>query len=155
MELKKFINVLQQNVGLRTLLPLNQGLLYPYFEVRDGQLYAHFLANASTITPEGMLLYPPAYHVLASYPQGQILCVENLRYAPAFRDVDFSATTLLEKKSPEEREEARAQMAQLNQLVEDVLKNWECADVAAYHRQLACVLTDQQMQMYLKVAGCE
>ena len=155
MELKKFINALQQNVGVRTLLPLNQGLLYPYFEVRDGQLYAHFLANASKITPEGLLLYTPAYHVMASYPQGEILCIENLRYAPIFRDVDFSATTLLEKKSSEEAELARAQMARLNQLVEDVLKNWECADIAAYHLQLACVLTQQQMQMYLKVARCE
>lgn len=155
MELKKFINTLQQNIGLRTLLPLNQGLLYPYFDVRDGQLYAHFLANASSITPEGLLLYTPAYHVVASYPQGEILCIENLRHSPLFRDVDFSATTLLEKKAPEERELSRAQMAQLNQLVEDVLKNWEGADVAAYHRQLACVLTNQQMQMYLKVTGCE
>ena len=155
MELKKFINTLQQNVGLRTLLPLNQGLLYPYFEVRNGQLYTHFLANASTITPEGMLLYPPAYHVMATYPQGEILCIENLRYVPAFRNVDFSATVLLEKKNPEQREAARAQMAQLNQLAEDVLKDWENADIAAYHRQLSCVLTNQQMQMYLKVTGCE
>ena len=155
MELKKFINVLQQNIGLRTLLPLNQGLLYPYFEVRDGQLYAHFLANANNITPEGMLLHTPAYHVMASYPQGQILCIENLRYVPCFRDVDFSATTLLEKKSPEEAAAARAQMATLNQLSEEVLKDWKNADIAAYHKQLECVLTDQQMQMYLKVAGCE
>ena len=155
MEMKKFINALQQNVGLRTLLPLNQGLLYPYFEVREGHLYAHFLANASNITPEGLLLYTPVYHVMASYPQGQILCIENLRYAPAFREVDFSATTLLEKKSPEETATARAQMAKLNQLSEEVLKDWENADIAAYHKQLECVLTEQQMQMYLKVTGCE
>lgn len=155
MELKKFINALQQNVGLRTLLPLNQGLLYPYFEVRDGQLYAHFLANASSITSEGLLLYTPVYHVVASYPQGEILCIENLRYSPLFRDVDFSATTLLGKKSSEEKETARAQMVKLNQLSEEVLKDWENADIAAYHKQLECVLTDHQMQMYLKVTGCE
>lgn len=155
MELKKFINTLQQNVGLRTLLPLNQGLLYPYFEVRDGQLYAHFLANASSITPEGLLLYTPAYHVVASYPQAEILCIENLRHAPGFRNVDFCATTLLKKKSAEEQEVARAQLAQLSQLADSVLNDPENGDIAAYHKQLSCVLTDQQMQMYLKVAGCE
>lgn len=155
MELKKFINALQQNVGLRTLLPLNQGLLYPYFEVRDGQLYTHFLANASTITADGMLLYTPVYHVLATYPQGNILCVENLKFAPIFRDVDFSVTTLLKKKTPEEQESARAQLTLLAQLADAVLEDGNDTNIAAYHRQLACVLTDQQMQMYLKVTGCE
>lgn len=155
MELKNFINKLQQNVGLRTLLPLNQGLLYPYFEVRDGQLYTHFLANASSITPEGVLLYPPAYHVLASYPQGQILCIENLKFNPLFKAMDFSATTLLEKKTPEERDTARARLAKLTELAEEILKDWENGDIAAYHKQLEIVLTEQQMQMYLKVTGCE
>jgi len=155
MELKKFINTLQQNVGVRTLLPLNQGLIYPYFVRQNGKLCAHFLGNASNIMAAGMVLHTPAYHVVASYPKGEVLCVENLQYNPAFRNVDFSETTLLIKKTPQQREEAKAQMAKLAQLAEEVLQDWENADLEAYHAQLFQVLTQQQVRMYRKVAGCD
>ena len=118
------------------------------------QSVRNFLQGQEAIS-DGLLLYAPAYHVLATYPQGNILCVENLKFAPIFRDVDFSVTTLLKKKTPEEQESARAQMTLLAQLADAVLEDGSDTNIAAYHRQLACVLTDQQMQMYLKVTGCE
>lgn len=157
MELKQFINKMQQNTGLRTLLPVHQGMLYPYFSVCNGRLCAHFLTNASRITPEGMVLYTPAYHIIGCYPEADIPCIRNLKYDPSFADVDFSATTLMEKKSPSEREMAKAQMLKLTELVNDVLRQWDetgSADFSAYHQQLQLVLTEQQLQMYAKVTGC-
>lgn len=158
MELKQYINNLQQNPGLRALLPVHQGMLYPYFTVTHGRLCAHFLTNASRLTEEGMVLYTPAYHIVGTFPDAHILCIRNLKYDPAFADVDFSATTVLEKKSPSEREMAKTQMMKLADLANQVLCQWEetgTADLPAYHQQLSQVLTQQQMQMYLRVTGCE
>lgn len=158
MELKQFMNTMQQNVGLRSLLPLNQGMLYPWFTVTGGRLCAHFLANASVITSEGMVLHTPAYHVIGCYPEGTIGCIENLRYNPAFRDVDFGATTLLKKRDAEEKQQAKERMRRLTELVNEVLRQWDetgTADFTAYHQQLAAVLTEQQLQMYHMVTGCE
>ncbi len=156
MELKQFIHTLQQDPALRRLLPINQGMLYPCFTLCEGKLCAHFLTHASSITPEGMVLYPPAYHVAALYPQGSILCVENLRCNPGFQDVDFAATTLVTKPGPEEKQQRKAQIARLKVLADRVLADWDetgTADFTAYHSLLQEVLTSQQTQLYGRVTG--
>lgn len=156
MELKQFINTMMQSRGLRALLPVSQGLLYPCFTTRDGMLCAHFLANSSTIQPEGMVQYTPITHVTALFPGGAVVSVENLKFNPCFRDVDFTASTLIPKRSPEEKQQARENMALLTQLVNQVLTHWEetgTADTEAYHRQLSKVLLPQQWALYQRVMG--
>lgn len=158
MELKQFINTLQQSPALRAMVPMNQGMLYPWFTLLDGKLCVHFLTNASNVTPEGMLLHTPAYHVAALYPSGRLLCVESLRCRADFQDVDFSAATLMPKPDPIRKQEGKARMRRLTELVNDVLHQWDetgTADFTAYHELLQIVLTEQQAQMYRKLTGCE
>lgn len=160
MELTQFINRLQRNAGVQAFLPTSQGLLYPWFTLHQGILCAHFLANASEITPEGLVLYTPAFHIAAAYPQGKLLCLENLRCSILFRNTDFSQKTLIPKLSPEGRREARAEMAKLEKLAGRVLLEWDSGNDAAqaisdYHQQLSRILTGQQLAMYHRITGWE
>ena len=158
MELKQFINKMQQSSGLRSMLPMHQGMLYPYFTITNGRLCAHFLTHASKIIPEGLVIYPPEYHIVSCYPEGDIRCIRDLKYDPAFASIDYSQTALLEKKSPAERETAKQNLQKLAELSDCILSQWEQtgdADLAGYHSQLAQVLTQQQYQMYLEVTGRE
>lgn len=156
MELKQFINQMQQNVGLRAMLPVHQGMLYPYFTIINGRLCAHFLTNASKIIPEGLVQYHPEFYIVSCYPHADIRCIQDLKFAPAFSDVDFTQSDLLEKKSDEERAVARQEFQKLNRLAAEVLDQWDRegnADLAAYNQQLGRVLTERQYQLYLRVIG--
>lgn len=156
MELKQFINKMMQSNGLRAMLPVNQGLLYPCFTICEGNLCAHFLAHGSNITPEGMVQHMPLYHVTSLYPRGSVVSIENLRFNPAFADTDFSASTLIPRRSPEEKQKAKEQMQQLTNLVNGALDSWDetgRADFDAYHEKLTQVLQPEQLQMYRKVMG--
>lgn len=156
MELKQFINKMMQSNVLRAMLPVNQGLIYPCFAVREGNLCVHFLACSSNITPEGLVQNMPLYHVASLYPQGRVVGIENLKYNPSFADVDFTATTVIPKRDPEQKQKAREQMQQLTALVNGVLGSWDekgTADFDAYHEKLAQVILPEQLQMYRKVMG--
>lgn len=156
MELKQFINKLLTQPGLHSQLPVNQGMLYPCFDIRDGKLIAHFLTNASAITPEGMVQQMPLYHITALYPHGAVLGVENLKFNPCYADVDFTASTLIPKRTAEEKLLARQRMEELTKLVNEVLESWEAtgtAAPAAYHEQLNTVLLPEQKALYQRVMG--
>lgn len=156
MELKQFINTMMKNQGLRSLLPVSQGLLYPCFAVREGKLCAHFLANASAIRPEGMVQHMPLYHVTALYPEGYLVGIENLKYNPAFEQIDFDAFAVIPKRDPVQKQQAKEQLQELTRLVNEVLDTWDReqnADLTAYHEQLLRTLLPQQQMMYQKVMG--
>lgn len=158
MELKQYINILQQSPALRAMVPMNQGMLYPRFTLLDGKLCVHFLTNASSITPEGMVLQAPAYHIAALYPSGRLLCVESLRCRAELQSEDFSATTLLPRPDAAQKQEGKARMQKLTALVNDVFRQWDeagTADFTAYHALLRAVLTGQQDRLYRIVTGCE
>ena len=154
MELKQFINLLQQNPALRAVVPMNQGMLYPRFAVQGGVLCVHFLTNASNITPEGMLMHTPAYHIAAQYPGGRLLCVESLRCRPDLQDVDFSAVTLLPKPDAEQKPVLRERLHRLTALVNGVFSRWDetsTADPEEYHALLEQVLTAEQAALYRRI----
>lgn len=158
MELIDLINKMYRSDAVRSLLPIHQGILYPFFTTWDHSLCAHFLTNASQVTQEGLMTFPPEYHILFQFPECSIRGIRELKYDPAFRSIDFGKPILRQKLSPDEQAQTREAIRELERLANEVLHQWEqngCADVSAYHSQLRHVLTDQQYQMYCIVTGCD
>lgn len=125
MKLREFIGKVTGGAAAQEIVPCNQNLLYPKFSVSREQLCLHFIGHTAAVLEDGLLIGVPEVYLQVSYPKGEILGYQNLKYSPAFADTDFVRTTLLHNRTPEERARHRDAMARLEALGDAVLEAWD------------------------------
>lgn len=136
MKLREFIGKITGGAAAQEIVPCNQNLLYPQFSVFREQLCLHFIGHTTIVLEDGLLIGVPEVYLQVSYPQGEILGYQNLKYSPAFADVDFAYTTLLHHRPPEERARRKDAMARLEALGDAVLETWDQGEAAQHENVL-------------------
>lgn len=142
MKLREFIGKITGGAAAQEIVPCNQNLLYPRFSVFREQLCLHFIGHTTAVLEDGLLIGAPEVYLQVSYPQGEILGYQNLKYSPAFADVNFARTTLLHNRTPEERARRRDAMARLEALGDAVLETWNLGEAAQHENVLMTGLGD-------------
>lgn len=155
MKLREFIGKITASPASREIVPYNQNLLYPQFSVSRGQLCLHFIGHTAAVLEDGLLIGAPEVYLQVSYPQGEILGYQNLKYSPCFAETDFTHTTLIPNRTPEERTRRREAMARLETLGDAVLEAGEelAGPLSDYRKMLAEVLEPEQMAAYDRLLG--
>lgn len=125
MKLREFIGKVTGGAAAQEIVPCNQNLLYPRFSVSRERLCLHFIGHTAAVLEDGLLIGVPEVYLQVSYPKGEILGYQNLKYSPSFADTDFMRTTLLHNRTPEERARRKDAMARLEALGDAVLEAWE------------------------------
>lgn len=130
MKLREFIGKITGGAAVQEIVPCNQNLIYPQFSVFREQLCLHFIGHTTVVQADGLLIGVPEVYLQVSYPQGEILGYQNLKYSPAFAGMDFAHTTLLYNRAPEERARRKDAMARLEALGDAVLETWDLGEAA-------------------------
>lgn len=125
MKLREFIGKVTGGAAAQEIVPCNQNLLYPRFSVSRERLCLHFIGHTAAVLEDGLLIGVPEVYLQVSYPKGEILGYQNLKYSPSFADTDFMRTTLLHSRTPEERTRRRDAMARLEARGDAVLEAWD------------------------------
>lgn len=156
MKLKEFIRKVQSSPVTRAVLPMGQGMLFPAFTVTEGKLCLHFICHRSSVTKDGLQIWPPEFYFQFAYPKGTLLTMQNLRYVPGFQETDFAAAQLLPPRTPDEQPRFRDNLRHLEQMGDEILETWDAAGTAeleAYNRLLECILTPEQAACLCRLLG--
>ncbi len=154
MKLNVYLEKLRGDSVFRTVLPVNQSILYPMFSVQNGNLCAHFLTHKTEIGTDGFKAFFPEFYMVFSYPGGKLMKFERLSLHRNFTVEDFASFDLVAKPSAEEAERKRNELSKLLDSAEKILTEWEeteSADVETYNQAYFNFLTEKQKQALKKL----
>lgn len=154
MELNEYLKNLHQSTVFRSILPMNQGALYPMFSVKNGKLCAHFLAHKTEITKDGIKVYYPEFYMTFTYPGCTLVKFDRLAFDPTFSAEDFNTFEVINKPDAEELKQKKKELNAVLQLADKVLSDWdknESADVGEYNSAYFKILTEKQREVLKKL----
>lgn len=150
MKFNEYLKKLYQSPVFRSVLPMNQGALYPIFFVKNGKLCAHFLAHKTEITKDGMKVYYPEYYMVFTYPECTLIKFERLAYNDDFAETDFRSFELIEKPEKEIADKKRKELSDILQQADNLLSEWDekkSADTECYNSAYYKILTQKQKEV--------
>ncbi len=154
MKLNEYLKKLNQSPVFRSVLPMNQGALYPMFSVENGKLCAHFLTHKTEITKDGMKVYHPEFYLTFTYPGCALVKFERLAFDSAFSAESLNTFEVINKPTQEELSQKKSEISAVLQLAEKVLVEWdenESADVSEYNSAYFKILTEKQREVFKKL----
>ena len=154
MKLNEYLKKLHQSPMFRSVLPMNQGALYPMFSVENGKLCSHFLTHKTEITKDGMKVYHPEFYLTFTYPGCTLVKFERLAFDKAFSAENFDTFEVINKPDADELNQRKNELNEVLQLAEKVLGEWdenESADVSEYNSAYFKILTEKQREVFKKL----
>lgn len=151
MKLNEYLNKLHKSPVFRSILPLNQGALYPMFSVENGKLCAHFLTHKTEKTKDGLKVYYPEFHLTFTYPGCVLVKFERLAYNTNFSAEIFNTFEIISKPDAEQLSKRKNEIGAVLQLAENVLTQWderESADVNEYNSAYFEIITEKQREVF-------
>ena len=154
MKLNEYLKKIHQSSVFRSLLPINQGALYPMFSVENGKLCAHFITHKTEMTKDGIKAYHPEFYLTFTYPGCTLVKFDRLAFDKAFSSENFDAFEVINKPGAEELQQRKNELNAALQLAEKLLSEWdenELADVSEYNSAYFKILTEKQREVFKKL----
>ncbi len=154
MKLNEYLKKIHGSSIFRSVLPVNQGILYPMLSVENGKLCAHFLAHRTEMTKDGYKVFFPEFYMVFTYPGGTLIKFERLMFNKNLSGCDTDSFEVLKKPSAEEAANKREKIGAMLELAEKALADWDenrMPDVGEYNSTYFEILTEKQREVFRKL----
>ena len=154
MKLSEYLEKLQKSSIFRSVLPMNQGVLYPLFSVVNEKLCTHFITHRTEFSDEGLKVYYPEFYMVFTYPGCALVKFERLACSPDFAGEDFDSYEVMRNFSAEEASVRKKEIKDVLKLAENIFDQWDSsmiADAEMYNSAYFKLLTEKQQEVLNKL----
>ncbi len=154
MKLNEYLGKLQSSPIFRSVLPADQGALYPLFSVKNGTLCIHLLTHKTEITNNGLKVYHPEFYLSFTYPAATLLEFNCLSFDARFTSETRNFFEIIGKPSTEETTQKKEELGKIIYLADKLLAEWDekkAADINEYNSAYLKLLTEKQKEVFEKL----
>ena len=154
MKFDDYLEKIRKSSIFRNIIPVNQGVIYPIFSIRNGELCASFLAHRTEIRNGELRIYFPEFYMTFTYPNGVLLNFERIAYNPEFTAEELSSFEIMPKLSAQVTLRKREELENILSLGNKILTEWDMkktADVGEYNSAYLKIVTEKQRKIFEKL----
>lgn len=154
MKFNDYLENIRKSSTFRTLIPINQGVIYPIFSFRNGELCASFLAHRTETQKDELKIYFPEFYMTFTCPKGVLLNFERIAFNPKFTKEELGSLEVMPKLSAQETLRKREEFENILRLGDKILTEWDMAktaDVDEYNSAYLKIITENQRKIFEKL----
>lgn len=153
MKLNDYLEKIRQSSVFRNIIPVNQGVIYPVFSIRNGVLCASFLAHRTEMIGDELKIYFPEFYMTFTYPEGVLVSFERLAFSSEFTPEQLNSFEIMHRPSAQEALRKKEELKAVLSLGDRILTEWDTlkiADISRYNSAYLKIVTEKQKEIFEK-----